>query len=62
MATASPCIGTCRLGNGDICLGCGRSLCEIAEWSSAAASRQEAILAAARERRARHELTRAPGA
>jgi hypothetical protein len=49
---ASPCIGLCRLGDGDICLGCGRTLPEIAEWSGAGPARQSDILAAAALRRA----------
>lgn len=29
----SPCIGRCELDEKDICLGCHRTLDEIAEWS-----------------------------
>jgi uncharacterized protein len=28
----SPCIGTCTLGPGDLCVGCFRSAEEIASW------------------------------
>jgi len=28
----SPCIGTCTLGPGDLCVGCFRSATEIAGW------------------------------
>lgn len=28
----SPCIGVCRLGEDDLCVGCFRSRREIAEW------------------------------
>jgi len=30
----SPCIGTCTLGPGDLCVGCFRSGDEIAAWLS----------------------------
>ena len=49
---ASPCIGLCRLGDGDICLGCGRTLAEIADWGGAGPLRQSDILAGAALRRA----------
>jgi predicted Fe-S protein YdhL (DUF1289 family) len=29
----TPCISICRLDPNGVCLGCGRSLQEIAEWS-----------------------------
>jgi predicted Fe-S protein YdhL (DUF1289 family) len=50
--TASPCIGLCRLGEGQICLGCGRTLAEIAEWSGARPERQSEIVIAAERRKA----------
>jgi predicted Fe-S protein YdhL (DUF1289 family) len=49
----SPCIRNCTLDNkSDICLGCGRTLAEIGEWSDATRARQEEIVAAATLRRA----------
>ncbi len=33
MAAPSPCVNVCRL-DGGICVGCGRTIAEIAAWSS----------------------------
>jgi uncharacterized protein len=34
-ATLSPCIGTCRMDTEtNLCVGCGRTLSEIADWGS----------------------------
>jgi predicted Fe-S protein YdhL (DUF1289 family) len=46
----SPCRQVCQLGTGDICLGCGRSLNEIAEWSAASSMRKLQICKQARIR------------
>lgn len=51
-APASPCVQICALDAARICLGCGRSLDEIAQWSTAPAATRWAILRAARERMA----------
>ncbi|WP_421989619.1 DUF1289 domain-containing protein [Roseococcus sp.] len=45
----SPCRQVCVL-EGRICLGCGRSLDEIAAWPTASAASKRAILEAARAR------------
>jgi len=45
----SPCIRICRVEAG-ICQGCGRTLDEIARWSSAAPLVKRIILAAAKTR------------
>ncbi|TXI83966.1 MAG: DUF1289 domain-containing protein [Cupriavidus sp.] len=47
----SPCVQICKLDAGNICTGCGRSLAEIAEWSSASNQRKQKISDAARQRR-----------
>ncbi len=47
----SPCRHVCRL-EGEVCLGCGRRLDEIAAWSTASVAARHAILRAAGERRA----------
>jgi len=48
---ASPCCGVCRLDEeGRLCLGCLRSLDEIAAWSGADAAAKRAILARVAER------------
>lgn len=41
---ASPCVGRCQL-EGDSCLGCGRTLAEIASWSTLTQAQQLAIMA-----------------
>ena len=46
----SPCQDICRLNEASICVGCGRSLDEIEEWSRAGRERQLQICAAARAR------------
>jgi uncharacterized protein len=46
----SPCREICRLDEAGICVGCGRSLGEIAEWSGAGRERRLQICAAARAR------------
>ena len=45
---ASPCRDICRLDGAGICIGCGRSLGEIEEWSRAGRERRLQICAAAR--------------
>ena len=51
-AVPSPCISICQLDPAQVCIGCGRSIAEIAEWSQASAGRKRAIVEAARQRRA----------
>lgn len=43
----SPCIGVCQLNADRVCIGCGRTLDEIAEWLDADAARRSAIRDAA---------------
>ena len=43
-AVASPCVNICRLQSDGICEGCGRTLDEIAEWSTATDARRREIL------------------
>jgi uncharacterized protein len=50
---ASPCNNICRLDVQQVCVGCGRSLCEIAEWGSASTAQRRRILEAARLRQER---------
>ena len=47
----SPCTGVCTLGPRQLCVGCGRTIQEIAEWAGASADRQRQIAAAAKERK-----------
>lgn len=41
---ASPCISVCDLNEQEICLGCGRSLQDIADWSAADEPQRAAIV------------------
>lgn len=47
----SPCCRRCCLDEGDVCLGCGRSLAEILEWNEADGMRRRQIVEAALARR-----------
>jgi predicted Fe-S protein YdhL (DUF1289 family) len=43
--TASPCISVCRLDPATrICIGCGRTIAEIAAWSSLSDAERAAIV------------------
>lgn len=46
----SPCIGVCELSDEEICLGCGRTLQDIAVWSGADEARRREIVEQARRR------------
>lgn len=48
---SSPCCRRCCLDEGDVCLGCGRSLAEILEWNEADGARRRQIVEAALARR-----------
>ena len=53
---ASPCINVCRMDDeGDFCLGCFRTIEEIAVWSRAPDERRLTILAAVERRRVEHD-------
>jgi predicted Fe-S protein YdhL (DUF1289 family) len=43
-AVPSPCIDICRLDAQGLCIGCRRTLGEIAEWSKAGDARRREIL------------------
>ncbi|WP_373488931.1 DUF1289 domain-containing protein [Blastomonas sp.] len=50
---ASPCNGVCTIHHQlGLCEGCGRTLDEIAEWSTASVARRQTILQALPARRA----------
>jgi len=53
----SPCVDRCCLDDDDVCLGCGRHVREIIEWSSAGNERRLAI----REAAAARAAARKPG-
>ncbi|HEV7358475.1 MAG TPA: DUF1289 domain-containing protein [Steroidobacteraceae bacterium] len=50
---ASPCVDICRLDAQGLCVGCRRTLGEIAEWSRASDARRLEILRALELRSAR---------
>ena len=47
---ASPCNGICQLDGNAICVGCFRTLPEIAAWTRLTADEQAAVIAAAQQR------------
>jgi uncharacterized protein len=49
-AVASPCVDICRLDARGLCIGCRRTLNEIAEWSQASDARRLEILSALKMR------------
>lgn len=53
---ASPCTGVCRVDSEDMCLGCGRQIDEIVEWSRASEARRRVIVTLAAERGRRKGL------
>jgi predicted Fe-S protein YdhL (DUF1289 family) len=57
MTVESPCIRLCQLdASGTLCLGCHRTLYEIATWSGMTDAQRQATLEAARHRAARPDL------
>ena len=51
----SPCIGICRMSaDGSLCVGCMRTLDEIAAWSGAGEEFKRAVWQVLPERRLRH--------
>ena len=49
----SPCIDICRLDSQGLCVGCRRTIDEIAEWSRASEARRREILNEVARRTAR---------
>jgi predicted Fe-S protein YdhL (DUF1289 family) len=47
---ASPCVDVCRLDAQGLCIGCRRTIDEIAEWSRATEARRREILLNVTER------------
>lgn len=43
-AIASPCNGVCLMGRAGFCLGCARTIQEIASWTSLSASERIAVV------------------
>ncbi|HEX2493895.1 MAG TPA: DUF1289 domain-containing protein [Steroidobacter sp.] len=54
----SPCIKLCRLDEHNVCVGCGRTLAEIARWSRMSAEQQLATHARAAARINRRRAAR----
>jgi predicted Fe-S protein YdhL (DUF1289 family) len=56
MSVVSPCVNICKMdADHGICVGCFRTLDEIAQWSRADDGRKQAILVAVEKRRAEHD-------
>jgi len=51
----SPCIGNCCLDQADVCIGCGRALNEITQWTVSSDSEKPQILTDAKQRLAERE-------
>jgi len=52
MTIASPCIDVCKMSEDKtVCIGCYRSLSEIANWSRLTDTEKSRVIAAAQERR-----------
>lgn len=49
---ANPCVRNCCLDDGDVCLGCFRTLDEILAWRSFSNKQREEVLMVAEKRRA----------
>jgi len=49
----SPCNSICTLNDADICVGCGRSIAEIAGWAQFDEQRQRSVIELSRCRLAR---------
>jgi len=50
MPIASPCIGICIVDGDSVCIGCRRTLAEIASWSQASEAQKQSIIDAGRMR------------
>jgi len=53
----SPCIKVCQLDAQNVCVGCGRTLAEIAEWSRMSAETQRIVCSEAAARIARRNAS-----
>jgi hypothetical protein len=49
----SPCIDICKLNQNDVCLGCKRTIAEIARWPAMTAEEQWLLVNALPQRRLR---------
>ena len=57
----SPCVGICRVDGQDVCVGCGRTIDEITQWSRSDVTRRLQINARAAERRRLRALAPSEG-
>jgi predicted Fe-S protein YdhL (DUF1289 family) len=56
-SVASPCINTCRLdASGTLCIGCWRTLDEIAAWGGLDDEQRRTVLAAVEQRKERKNV------
>ena len=49
-AIPSPCIRRCTLNDQDVCIGCGRTLNDIKQWSNATRDQQIGIIQKSNQR------------
>ncbi|MGH8178194.1 MAG: DUF1289 domain-containing protein [Steroidobacter sp.] len=56
----SPCVQVCKLDARNVCVGCGRTLAEIADWSRLSADQQRVVCVDAAARIARRDTARRP--
>ena len=45
MNISTPCVGVCRLGARGICVGCGRTIEQIATWGDISETERQRIMA-----------------
>jgi uncharacterized protein len=58
MPIASPCIRVCTMDPAtDLCVGCGRTLAEIARWGTMSETERDAVMAALPARQTQGERT-----
>ncbi|MCG8672237.1 MAG: DUF1289 domain-containing protein [Pseudomonadales bacterium] len=50
-SSKDPCVRNCCLDDGDVCLGCGRTLKEITGWTRMSKAERQRVLDVAAERK-----------
>ncbi len=56
-AVESPCVKICVIDDGGLCVGCARTLDEIAQWGSYSPDKRRAIMGMLKERRPASEAS-----
>ena len=60
LPVASPCVRRCTLDQGDVCIGCGRTLNDIRQWGTMSNEQRGECVARAAQRRHERELSWLP--